>query len=71
MREKKIMKKYETFGELIEDYSNNKITFDEYVEETCILYVGRERFDYYSLADHDLYIYLTDSNKVAVIKNFY
>lgn len=70
MRRKKIMKKYDSYGEVLQDYIDNKITFDEYVEATCIVYVGRERFDYYDLAEHDLYIYLTDG-KVAVIENFY
>ena len=64
------MKKYETFAEAIEDYSNNKITFDEYVEAICILYVGIERFDYYDLAEHDLYIYCTD-DEIEIVRNFY
>ena len=70
MREKKIMKKYESYGEVLEDYLNNKITFDEYVEETCIVYVGADKFDYYDLAEHDLYIYCTNG-QIAVIENFY
>ena len=64
------MKKYETYAEIFEDYSNNKITYNEYVEELCILYVGINRFDFYDLAEHDLYIYCTDGT-VETIENFY
>ena len=70
MRRKKIMKKYESYGEVLQDYIDNKITFGEYVKETCIVYVGADRFDYYDLAEHDLYIYCTDGT-IAVISNFY
>ena len=70
MREKKIMKKYESYGEVLQDYIDDKITYDEYVEETCIVFVGANNFDYYDLAEHDLYIYCTNG-KVAIIKNFY
>lgn len=64
------MKKYESYGEVLQDYIDEKITFDEYVKETCIVFVGANNFDYYDLAEHDLYIYCTDDT-VEVIENFY
>ena len=70
MRRKKIMKKYDSYGEILQDYIDDKMTYDEYVRETCILYVGADRFDYYDLAEHDLYIYCTDGT-IAIISNFY
>ena len=62
--------KYETFDELVQAYIDNKISYNEYVRQLCILYVGEDNFDFYDLIEHDLYIYCTDDN-VMVIANFY
>ena len=62
--------KYETFDDLVNDYINNKISYDEYVKQICISYVGEDNFDFYDLAEHDLYFYCVDDN-VMVIENFY
>lgn len=62
--------KYETFDNLVQDYIDNKISYDEYVEQICILYVGEDNYDYYDLAEHDLYIYCADDT-VMVVENFY
>ena len=66
------MKKYDEdyFDRLDRDFINNKITYDEYVKELCIFEVGEDRFDFYDLAEHDLYIYCTDDT-VKVIRDFY
>lgn len=62
--------KYETINELLQDYDDNKISYNEYVRQLCILYVGEDNFDFYDLIEHDLYIYCTDGN-VIVIEKFY
>ena len=62
--------KYETINELLQAYENNKISYNEYVRQLCILYVGEDNFDFYDLIDHDLYIYCTDET-VVVIEKFY
>ena len=62
--------KYETINELLQDYIDNKISYNEYVRQLCILYVGEDNFDFYDLIEHDLYIYCTD-NTVMVVENFY
>lgn len=62
--------KYETFKDLVQDYENNKITYNKYVEQLCILYVGEDYYDFYDLAEHDLYIYCTDDT-IRIIENFY
>ena len=51
------------------DYYEGKISFKEYTKRYCELLVGVYNFDYYDLAEHDLYIYCNDS--VEVIENFY
>lgn len=61
---------YETFEDLLQDYITNKITYNKYIEQLCILYVGEDNFDFYDLIEHDLYIYCTDDT-VRVIENFY
>ena len=51
------------------DYYEEKISFNEYTRRYCEVVVGIDNFDYYDLAEHDLYIYCTDT--VEVIENFY
>ena len=51
------------------DYYEEKISFSEYTRRYCEILVGIDNFDYYDLAEHDLYIYCTDT--VEVIENFY
>ena len=52
------------------DYYEGKISFKEYTKRYCEVLVGVNRFDFYDLAEHDLYIYCTDDT-VEVIENFY
>ena len=52
------------------DYYEEKISFSEYTRRYCEVVVGVNRFDFYDLAEHDLYIYCTDDD-VEVIENFY
>ena len=63
-------KEYETFDEVLKDYINGKISYNEYVKQLCISYVGKDNFDFYDLIDHDLYIYCLN-DEVVVISNFY
>ena len=58
--------KYETINELVQDYEDNKISYNEYVRQLCILYVGEDNFDFYDLIDHDLYIYCTDESVIVI-----
>ena len=51
------------------DYYEEKISFSEYTRRYCEIVVGIDNFDYYDLAEHDLYIYCNDT--VEVIENFY
>ena len=51
------------------DYYAEKISLSEYTRRYCEIIVGIDNFDYYDLAEHDLYIYCNDS--VEVIENFY
>ena len=52
------------------DYYEEKISFSEYTKRYCEIVVGIDNFDYYDLAEHDLYIYCTYGT-VEVIENFY
>ena len=52
------------------DYYEGKISFKEYTRRYSEVVVGVYRFDYYDLAEHDLYIYCTDDT-VEVIENYY
>ena len=52
------------------DYYEGKINFKEYTRRYCEVLVGVNRFDFYDLAEHDLYIYCTDDT-VEVIENYY
>ena len=63
-------KKDSTLLKLFIDYYEGKINFKEYTRRYCEVVVGVYRFDYYDLAEHDLYIYCTDDT-VEVIENFY
>ena len=51
------------------DYYEEKISFEEYTKRYCEVVVGVYNFDFYDLAEHDLYIYCNDS--VEVIENYY
>ena len=63
-------KKDSTLLKLFIDFYEEKISFNEYTRRYCEVVVGVNRFDYYDLAEHDLYIYCTDET-VEVIENFY
>ena len=52
------------------DYYEEKISFSEYTRRYCEIVVGIDNFDYYDLAEHDLYIYC-NYGTVEVIENFY
>ena len=43
------MKKYKNVIELIYDYVNKKIDYDEYLKQLCILTVGEDNYDKYEL----------------------
>ena len=62
--------KASTILKLFIDYYEEKISFKEYTRRYCEVLVGVNRFDFYDLAEHDLYIYCTDDT-VEVIENFY
>ena len=59
-----------TILKLFIDYYEEKISFKEYTRRYCEVIVGVNRFDFYDLAEHDLYIYCTDDT-VEVIENYY
>ena len=63
-------KKDSTLLKLFIDYYEEKISFEEYTRRYCEVVVGVYNFDYYDLAEHDLYIYCTNDT-VEVIENFY
>ena len=52
------------------DYYEGKINFKEYTRRYCEVIVGVYNFDFYDLAEHDLYIYCTN-DEVEVIENYY
>ena len=58
-----------TILKLFIDFYEEKISFEEYTRRYCEVVVGVNNFDYYDLAEHDLYIYCNDS--VEVIENYY
>ena len=62
--------KASTILKLFIDYYEEKISFSEYTRRYCEVVVGVNRFDFYDLAEHDLYIYCTDDD-IEVIENFY
>ena len=59
-----------TILKLFIDYYEGKISFKEYTRRYCEVVVGVYNFDFYDLAEHDLYIYCTN-DEVEVIENFY
>lgn len=62
-------KKDSTLLKLFIDFYEGKISFEEYTRRYCEVVVGVYNFDYYYLAEHDLYIYC--NNSVEVIENYY
>ena len=72
MRWKKIMKKYKNVIELIYDYVNKKINYDEYLKQLCILTVGEDNYDKYELYEHlyKLYVYTKDNKRGSIDKVF-
>ena len=66
------MKKYKDHIELIYDYVNKKINYDEYLKQLCILNVGEDNYDKYELYEHlyKLYVYTKD-NKRGYIDNVF
>ena len=63
-------KKDSTLLKIFIDYYEEKISFEEYTRRYCEVIVGIDNFDYYDLAEHDLYIYC-NYGTVEVIENFY
>ena len=63
-------KKDSTLLKLFIDFYEDKISFEEYTRRYCEVVVGVYRFDFYDLAEHDLYIYCTDDT-VEVIEDYY
>ena len=72
MGAKKIMKKYKDVIELIYDYVNKKINYDEYLKQLCILTVGEDNYDKYELYKHlyKLYVYTKDNKIYSIDKVF-
>ena len=70
MRGKKIM--YKDVIELIYDYVNKKINYDEYLKQLCILNVGEDNYDKYELYEHlyKLYVYTKDNKRYSIDKVF-
>ena len=66
------MKKYKNVIELIYDYVNKKINYDEYLKQLCILTVGEDNYDKYELYEHlyKLYVYTKDNKRGSIDKVF-
>ena len=66
------MKKYKNVIELIYDYVNKKIDYDEYLKQLCILTVGEDNYDKYELYKHlyKLYVYTKDNKIYSIDKVF-
>ena len=66
------MKKYKDVIELIYDYVNKKINYDEYLKQLCILNVGEDNYDKYELYEHlyKLYVYTKDNKIYSIDKVF-
>ena len=66
------MKKYKDIIELIYDYVNKKINYDEYLKQLCILNVGEDNYDKYELYEHlyKLYVYTKDNKRYSIDKVF-
>ena len=63
-------KKDSTLLKIFIDFYEEKISFEEYTRRYCEVVVGVYNFDFYDLAEHDLYIYCTN-DEVEVIENYY
>ena len=63
---------YKDVIELIYDYVNKKINYDEYLKQLCILTVGEDNYDKYELYKllYKLYVYTKD-NKRGYIDNVF
>ena len=63
---------YKDHIEIIYDYVNKKINYDEYLKQLCILNVGEDNYDKYELYEHlyKLYVYTKD-NKRGYIDNVF
>ena len=66
------MKKYKNVIEIIYDYVNKKINYDEYLKQLCILNVGEDNYDKYELYEHlyKLYVYTKDNKRYSIDKVF-
>lgn len=66
------MKKYKDNIELIYDYVNKKINYEEYLRQLCILYIGEDNYDKYELYEylHELYVYTKDNKRYSIDKVF-
>ena len=62
------MNKYKNVIELIYDYVNKKINYDEYLKQLCILTVGEDNYDKYELYrySHKLYFYTKDNTRYSI-----
>ena len=58
---------YKDVIELIYDYVNKKINYEEYLKQLCILNIGEDNYDKYELYEylHKLYVYTKDNNMEA------
>ena len=63
-------KKDSTLLKIFIDFYEEKISFEEYTRRYCAVVVGVYNFDFYDLAEHDLYIYCTN-DEVEVIEDYY
>ena len=63
---------YKDIIELIYDYVNKKINYDEYLKQLCILNVGEDNYDKYELYEHlyKLYVYTKDNKRYSINKVF-
>ena len=66
------MEKYENVIELIYDFVNKEISYDEYLKQLCILTVGEDNYDKYELYKylHKLYVYTKDNKIYSLDKVF-
>ena len=63
---------YKDVIELIYDYVNKKINYEEYLKQLCILNVGEDNYDKYELYEylHKLYVYTKDNKRGYIDKVF-
>ena len=68
--------RYTDYDKLMKAYLNEEISYREFVDDYCRIMVADsgldpdKYYDFYDLAEHDLYIYLTNED-VIVIRDFY